>query len=65
MRVERKVVGLEGFSGLGVGCVVEQDRAQNGLLRIQIRGQAGFKGEIGDGGHREECRPEFPIGKAV
>src|ERR1700735_537350 len=34
-----------------MGCVVEQDGAQDGLLRIEIRGQAGLKREVGDGGH--------------
>ena len=65
MRVEREIVGLEGFGGLGVGGVIEQDCAEDGLFRIQIRGQAGFEGEVGDSRHRKECRPESPIGKAV
>ena len=38
MGVERKVIGLEGFGGLGVGGVVEQDRTQDGLFRVKIRG---------------------------
>ena len=51
MRVEREVVGLEDFGGLGVGGVVEQDGAQDGLFRVEVRGQSGFQGEVGDGGH--------------
>ena len=59
MRVEREVVGLEGFGGLGVGGVIEQDRAQDGLFRVDIRGQSGIEGEVGDGGHlKNECRTE-------
>ena len=58
MRVEREVVGLDGFGGLGVGGVIEQDRAQDGLFRVDVRGQSGIESEVGDGGHREECRPD-------
>ncbi len=56
MRIEREVVWLEGFSGLGVGGVVKQDGAQDGLFRVEVCGQAGFESEVGDGGHRKECR---------
>ena len=56
MRVERKIVGTDVFGGLGVGGVIQQDRAQDGLLRVDVRGQSGIQSEIGDGGHRDECR---------
>src|ERR1700722_5135040 len=48
-----------------MGCVVEQDSAQDGLFRIEIRWQAGLEREVGDGGHRKECRAKSPVGKAV
>ena len=51
MRVEGKIVGLELFGGLGVGGIVQQDRAEDGLFGVDIRGQPGYPGEIGDGGH--------------
>jgi hypothetical protein len=34
MRVERKIVGLDVFGSLGVGGIIEQDRAQDGLFRV-------------------------------
>ena len=43
MRVEREVVGLEPFGGLGVGRVVEQDGAEDGLFGVDVRGQAGVE----------------------
>ena len=64
MRVEREVVGLENFGGLGVGGIVEQDRAQDGLFRVKIRGQAGFEGEVGDGGHIKEFEASGGGGQA-
>ena len=51
MRVEREVVGFEVFGGLGVGRVVQQDGAEDGLLGVDIRGQSGVESEIGDRGH--------------
>jgi len=51
MRVERKVVGLELLGSLGMRGVVQQDRAQDGLLRVDIRRQPGVEREIGDRGH--------------
>ena len=56
MGVEREVFGLEEFGCLGVGCIFEQDRAKDGLFRVDVGGQAGFECEVGDGGHRKECR---------
>ena len=40
MRVEREVVGLELLGGFGVGGIVEQDGAEDGLFGVDIRGQA-------------------------
>jgi hypothetical protein len=51
MRVEGEVVGCELFGGLGVRGIVQQDGAQDGLFGVDVRGQSGFQGEIGDGGH--------------
>jgi hypothetical protein len=51
MRVEREIVGFELFGGLGVGGVVQQDGAQDGLFGVDIRGQSGVESEVGDGGH--------------
>ena len=45
--------------GLGVGGVVEQDCAQDGLLRVHVRGQSGIEREVGDGGHTKEFRPNL------
>ena len=60
MRVEREIVGLDVFGGLGVGSVIEQDRAQDGLFRVDIRGQSGIESEVGDGGHlKNECRTKL------
>src|SRR5579863_717762 len=56
MRVEREVFRLEEFGSFSVGSVFEQDGAENGLFRVDVGGQAGFEGEIGNGGHRKECR---------
>ena len=57
MRVEREIVGLELFRGLGVGGVVQQDRAENRLFGVDVRRQSGVETEVGDRGHIEECRP--------
>src|ERR1700691_6119289 len=65
MGVEREVFGLEEFGSLGVGCIFKQDRAKDGLFRVDVGGQAGFEGEVGDGGHRKECRTKSSIRKAV
>ena len=60
MRVEREIVGLDVFGGLGVGSVIEQDRAQDGLFRVKVRGQSGIQGQVGDRGHlKNECRAEW------
>ena len=56
MRVEGKVFGVELLGGLGVGGVVQQDRAENGFFGIDVGGQAGVEGEIGMRGHIFECR---------
>ena len=56
MGVEREVFGLEEFGSLGVGRIFEQDRAKDGLFRVDVGGQAGFEGEVGDGGHRSRDR---------
>ncbi len=53
MRVERKIVRPDVFGGLGVGSVIEQDRAQDGLFRVDIRGQSGIESEVGDRGHEK------------
>ena len=39
MRVERKVVRFELFCGFGVGRIVQQDGAEDGLLGVDVRGQ--------------------------
>jgi hypothetical protein len=46
-----KSSGFDVFSGLGVGGVVEQDGAQDGLFRVEVRGQSGFEGQVGNRGH--------------
>ena len=46
-----KSSGVELFGGLGVGGIVEQDGAEDGFFGVDVRGQAGVEGEIGDGGH--------------
>ena len=51
MRVQGKVVRLELLGGLGVGRVVQQDGAQNGLFGVYVRRQSGIEGQVGDGGH--------------
>ncbi len=51
MRVQGEVVGCQLFGGLGVGGIVQQDGAQDGLFGVDVRGQSGFQSEIGDGGH--------------
>ena len=52
VRVERKVVGLEAFGGLGVRGVVEQDGAENGLFGVDIRRQPGVeRADVRQGGH--------------
>src|SRR5208337_3068322 len=57
MRVERKIVRRDVFGGLCVGSVIEQDRAQDGLFRVEVRGQSGIQGQVGDRGHlKNECR---------
>ncbi len=57
MRIEREVVGLDEFRSLGVGSIIEQNRAQDGLFRVEVRGQSGFQGQVGDRGHlKNECR---------
>jgi hypothetical protein len=38
VRIEREIVGFESLRSLSVGCVIEQNRAQNGLFRVDIRG---------------------------
>ena len=43
VRVEREVVGFELFRGLGVGGIVQQDGAEDGLLGVDVRGQAGIE----------------------
>ena len=51
MRVERKIVLRELFSGLGMGGIVQQNRAQDGLLGKDIRRQSGIARQVGDRGH--------------
>ena len=46
-----KSSGFELLGGLGVGRIVEQDGAEDGLFGVDVRGQAGVQSEIGDGGH--------------
>ncbi len=43
MRVEGEVIGFELFGGLGVGGIVQQDGAENGLFGVNVRGQSGFE----------------------
>ena len=40
MRVERKIVGSEVLGGLVVGKVVDENRAQDGALGLDIRRQS-------------------------
>ena len=51
MRVEGEVVGFELFRGLGVGRIVEENGAEDGLLGVYVRRQSGVEGQIGDPGH--------------
>ena len=51
MRVQRKVFRLQLFRRLGVGGIVQQNRAENRLFRVDVRRQSGIEAEIGDGGH--------------
>jgi hypothetical protein len=52
VRVEREIVWLDFFRGFGVSRVVEQDRAQDGLLGVDVGGQSGVEApEIRNGGH--------------
>ena len=43
MRVEREVVGVELLGRLGVRGVVQQNRAQNRLFGVDVRGQSGVE----------------------
>ena len=43
MRVEGEVVGFELFRGFGVGGVVQQDGAEDGLFGVDVRGQSGVE----------------------
>ena len=46
-----KSSSVELFGSLGVGSVVQQDGAEDGLLGIDIGRQPGVESEIGEGGH--------------
>jgi hypothetical protein len=39
------------FGGLGVGGVVQQDGAEDGLLGVHIGRQSGVESQVGKGGH--------------
>src|SRR5215469_13781514 len=40
-----------------MGCVVQQDRAEDGLLGVDVGGQSGVETrQVGGGGHRESLR---------
>ena len=58
MRVERKIVRLQLFGSLGVGGIVQQNGAKNRLFGVDVRGQSGVKGKIGDRGHIKECKAD-------
>ena len=51
MRVEREIVRLELFGGLGVGRIIQQDGAKNRLFGVDVRRQSGIESQIGDRGH--------------
>ena len=51
MRIEGEIVLGELFGGLGVGGIVQQNRAQDGLFGKDIRRQAGIARQVGDRGH--------------
>ena len=42
---------FELLGGLGVGGIVQQDGAENGLFGVDVCGQSGVEGQVGDGGH--------------
>ena len=44
MRVESEIVGLDVFGGLCMGGVIEQNCAQDGPFRVEVRGQSGIQG---------------------
>ena len=52
MGVEGKIVRFDLFGGFGVGGIVEQNGAEDGLFGVDVRGHSGIESEVWDGGHR-------------
>ncbi len=56
---------FELFGSLGVGGVVEQDGAEDGLFGIDIGRQSGVKRQIGDGGHEMSLGRRLAVQNAL
>jgi hypothetical protein len=62
--MRRKIVRLDLFRGFGVCRIVEENCAQNGLLRVDVGGQTGVETpQIRNGGHLRSLGGKEPSEK--
>ncbi len=51
MRIKREIARVQLLSRLRVRCVIQQNRAQNGLFGVDVRRQPGVKSQVRDRSH--------------